>query len=469
MLSEGCSLPLNEAGHDHDVVIRVSELSKVYQLYNNSIDRIRQALCQKMFRFIGKDNISFSREHWALKNVSFAISKGESVGVIGRNGAGKSTLLQIICGTLHPSHGEVEVRGRVAALLELGSGFNPEYTGRENVYLNAAILGLNSKEIDDRFQSIIEFADIGEFIDAPVKTYSSGMLVRLAFSVIAHVDADILIIDEALAVGDAFFTQKCMRFLRSFMESGTVFFVSHDTGAILNLCSSAMCLENGSIIKSGNPKDVVDWYLESQYEAQQGESVSQVNSVPVHCNKMKSSDHPDRDMRLDFINTTNLRNDIELFPFSDEATAFGKSEARIITAQIYDENDRPLTWVVGGECIRLVIRCVANNQLTNPIIGFQIKDRLGQVVIVDNTYITYANSHKVIKKGSHFSGMFEFRMPVFPVGDYTISPAVATGTQDHHVQQHWIHDAISFTSHAAHCGGLVGLEMISVELSEDEL
>ena len=186
---------------------------------------------------------SRGKDFYALRDISFDVSRGETVGIIGRNGSGKSTLLQIIAGTLSPSEGQVSVRGRVAALLELGAGFNPDYTGRENAYLNAQLLGLSKSQVDERFEDIAAFADIGEFIDQPVKVYSSGMYVRLAFAVVAHVDADVLIIDEALAVGDAFFTQKCMRFLRSFMSRGTVLFVSHDTGSVRNLCNRAIWLE----------------------------------------------------------------------------------------------------------------------------------------------------------------------------------------------------------------------------------
>ncbi len=195
-----------------DTAIKVSNLSKCYQIYEAPSDRLKQFVVPRLQRLIGRLPKQYFREFWALKDVSFEVKKGETVGIIGRNGSGKSTLLQLICGTLSPSAGNLEVNGRVAALLELGSGFNVEFTGRENIYMNASILGLSQKEIDDRFDEIVAFADIGQFIEQPVKTYSSGMMVRLAFAVIAHVEADILVVDEALAVGDAFFTQKCMRF-----------------------------------------------------------------------------------------------------------------------------------------------------------------------------------------------------------------------------------------------------------------
>jgi lipopolysaccharide transport system ATP-binding protein len=262
-----------------ETVIRVAQLEKVYQIYKTPRDRLKQFILPRLQRMAGRPPAQYYEEFWALKDICFEIARGETVGIIGRNGAGKSTLLQIICGTLSPSGGSVEINGRVAALLELGSGFNPDFSGRENVYMNAALLGLDRPTIDARFEDIAAFADIGGFIEQPVKTYSSGMYVRLAFAVIAHVDADILVIDEALAVGDAFFVQKCMRFLRRFMESGTIIFVSHDTGSVTNLCRTALWLEKGRLVGKGAPKDIVAKYLEACYEAQQGQSAE----IKVEC------------------------------------------------------------------------------------------------------------------------------------------------------------------------------------------
>ncbi|MGZ8187226.1 MAG: ABC transporter ATP-binding protein, partial [Methylosarcina sp.] len=256
------------------VAIKVENLSKCYQIYNQPQDRLKQSIVPRIHRILGRAPVNYFREFWALRGVSFEIKKGETVGIIGRNGSGKSTLLQLICGTLNPTGGSVQTHGRIAALLELGSGFNPEFTGRENVYMNAALLGLSKEQTDARFDDIISFADIGDFIEQPVKTYSSGMMVRLAFAVIAHVDADILVIDEALAVGDAFFTQKCMRFLRSFMKTGTVLFVSHSTNSIRSLCTHAIWIEKGNLLQQGSPKNICENYLEAFYEAQQGKSTT---------------------------------------------------------------------------------------------------------------------------------------------------------------------------------------------------
>lgn len=223
-----------------DFAICVKNVTKTYQIYDKPQDRLKQSLWRGRKQFYS--------EFKALDDVSLEVKKRETVGIIGGNGSGKSTLLQIICGTLAPTAGTVEVNGRVAALLELGSGFNPEFTGRENVYMNASILGLSREEIDAKYDEILAFADIGAFVDQPVKTYSSGMVVRLAFAVIAHVDADILVVDEALSVGDAVFTQKCMRFIRLFQARGTLLFVSHDIGAVQNLCRSAIWLAHGTSV-----------------------------------------------------------------------------------------------------------------------------------------------------------------------------------------------------------------------------
>ena len=218
-----------------EIMLSVRNIWKTFAIYEKPADRLKQML-------LGRLGKKYFTEFHALKGISFDVKKGECVGIIGRNGAGKSTLLQVITGTLQPTGGELAVHGRVAALLELGSGFNPEFTGRENVYMYATVLGLSQSEIEQQYQNIIDFADIGDFIDQPVKTYSSGMMVRLAFAVVAHVSADVLIIDEALAVGDAFFQQKCMRFIRKFKEEHTILFVSHDTGAVVNLCDRAVLL-----------------------------------------------------------------------------------------------------------------------------------------------------------------------------------------------------------------------------------
>lgn len=245
----------------NNIAIRVNNLSKCYHIYDRPQDRLKQSIVPKLRSLVGRNPGRYFREFWALNNVSFEVGRGETVGIIGRNGSGKSTLLQMICGTLEPTTGSVETNGRVAALLELGAGFNPEFTGRENVYMNATVLGLTQDEIHARFNEIAAFADIGDFIEQPVKHYSSGMYARLAFAVAINVDPSILIVDEALAVGDEPFQRKCFARIEEIKRGGgTILFVSHSTEAIVNLCDRAVLLYKGEHLFTGAPKLAIGWY-----------------------------------------------------------------------------------------------------------------------------------------------------------------------------------------------------------------
>lgn len=441
----------------YEIAIKVENISKCYQIYDRPRDRLLQMLAGRRRQYF--------REFWALKNVSFEIEKGETVGIIGRNGSGKSTLLQIICGTLNPTSGNIRTHGRIAALLELGSGFNPEFTGRENVYLNAAVLGLSKKEVDARFDVIAAFADIGEFIEQPVKAYSSGMMVRLAFAVIAHVDADILVVDEALAVGDAFFTQKCMRYLRKFQENGgTLLFVSHDTGAVTNLCSRAVLLSRGKVEAIGGPKEVSEYYLSTLYKSSQ-----EVNGISIERHRqnfIKENRHVEYcDMRKSLINGSTLRNDIEIFQFNPNDSAFGTGDATIQVVRLLDSDGKPLSWIVGGEDVILEIECLAHKDIHQPIIGFEFKDRLGQIIFCDNTYLAFQHKPVFVASGKSAVARFEFRLPILPTGNYTVSAAIANGSQDDHIQLHWLHDAIAFKVHASSIVfGLIGLPLKNINL-----
>ncbi|GIB62667.1 O-antigen export system ATP-binding protein [Vibrio cholerae] len=233
------------------MVISVSQLSKSFSLASSPWQKLRQALWPKVT----------DARFYALKNINFSAHKGETVGIVGHNGSGKSTLLQVICGVMQPDQGKVNIHGRVAALLELGSGFNPEFTGRQNVYFNAQLLGLTKGQVNERLESILDFADIGAFIDQPVKSYSSGMMLRLAFSVVMHIDPDVLIVDEALAVGDDAFQRKCHAKLRQLQARGvTLLFVSHSAGQVIELCDRAILLDRGELLMEGSPKQVVQQY-----------------------------------------------------------------------------------------------------------------------------------------------------------------------------------------------------------------
>ncbi|MBR6451848.1 MAG: ABC transporter ATP-binding protein, partial [Lachnospiraceae bacterium] len=271
---------------DNKIAIQVEHLSKVYKLYERNRDRLKESL------HLGK-NIRF-REHYALNDVSLKVNAGETVGIIGTNGSGKSTILKIITGVLSPTSGEVTINGRISALLELGAGFNMEFTGIENIYLNGIMIGFSQEEIDAKLQDILDFADIGDFVYQKVKTYSSGMFVRLAFAVAINIDPEILIVDEALSVGDVFFQNKCYRKFEEFKEQGkTILFVSHDLGSISRYCDRVVLLEQGRLIGEGKPKEIIDLYkkvLVGQLDLQADTSKSQKISEGrkwkdlMHCN-----------------------------------------------------------------------------------------------------------------------------------------------------------------------------------------
>jgi len=253
-----------------DIAIKVENISKCYQIYDSPRDRLKQFFLPRVRQSVGLSSRTYFKEFWALKDISLEIKRGEAVGIIGRNGSGKSTLLQLICGTLNPTVGNIQANGRVSALLELGSGFNPEFTGRENVYLNGAILGLSNDEITERFDEIAAFADVGSYLDQPVKSYSSGMMVRLAFAVAINVQPEILIVDEALSVGDELFQRKCFAKIEAIRANGaTILFVSHSASQIVELCDRAILIDAGELIAVGLPKQIVGRYQKLLYAPQE--------------------------------------------------------------------------------------------------------------------------------------------------------------------------------------------------------
>ena len=442
-------------GSERRPVIRVSHARKCYQIYERPLHRLLQGV-------VGRSRKLY-REFWALDDVSFEVWPGETMGIVGRNGSGKSTLLQLIAGTLALTSGEVEVNGRVAALLELGSGFNPDFTGRENVYLNASILGLSRSEIDTRYDDIVAFADIDEFINQPVSSYSSGMVMRLAFAVMAHVDADILIIDEALAVGDAFFTQKCMRYLRDFKERGTLLFVSHDSSAVTGLCERAVWLDHGKQRACGSAKDVMHAYLEEFMAERQGGGVRRTTVG-------RRSERPERrkDYRQELMDRSLLRNDIHVVPFHPDAESFGELKARVVDVALLDEQGAQLAWIVGGESVVLELVVEAYEPMRNAIVGFYLKDRLGQLLFGDNTYLNYLDEGFPVAGGETFRARFHFDMPRLQAGDYFITAGVADGSQDDHVIQNWIHEALMFKSNGTQVpAGIIGIPMHDITLNRE--
>lgn len=400
-----------------------------------------------------------------LRDISFKVGRGETVAIIGRNGSGKSTLLQILCGTLDATSGECKVQGRVAALLELGAGFNPEFTGRENVYMSGQILGLTGEQLAERYDDIVRFADIGEYVDQPVKTYSSGMFMRLAFAVIAHVDADVLVIDEALAVGDAYFVQKCMRYLNSFKaKGGTLLFVSHDSTAVTALCDRAIWLEDGRIRLDADPKKVTEAYLADMYRREQGDDG--IAPLVQARDELASDDGDFADARRELVLHSNIRNDIQIRPFDGSGESFGRGGSRITGVRLLNERGTPLVWSIGGERVSLVIQGVANAAIISPIVGFLVRNKQGLSLFGDNTYLSYLDQPVELRAGEDWYCRFDFRMPILPAGEYAISVAVSDGSQQSHVVHQWIHDALILTSHSSQVStGLIGVPMRSIVLA----
>ena len=331
-----------------DVAISVQNLSKCYQIYENPRDRLKQFVMPRVHRIAGNKPKQYFSEFWALKDVSFEIKKGETVGIIGRNGSGKSTLLQMICGTLNPTSGSVQTNGRIAALLELGSGFNPEFTGRENVYMNAAILGLNQQEIDMRFDKIAAFADIGSFIEQPVKTYSSGMYVRLAFAVNIISEPEIMIVDEALAVGDMNFQAKCITALTKIQNRGaTVLFVSHDISALKSLCSRGVYLDHGVVQKVGPAGEVAEKYVRKMREEMNAEFAFTKELVGEQSESVISK-----------IQEVNNAQEFKISTAFEKQVAhfrYGDGGAKITFTEMLDENFIPINEVSFNQFIYLRI------------------------------------------------------------------------------------------------------------------
>ena len=329
----------------NDIAIRVQNLSKCYHIYDAPHDRLKQFILPRLQGLAGRTARQYFREFWALKDVSFEVKKGETVGIIGRNGSGKSTLLQLICGTLHPTAGSVQTFGRIAALLELGSGFNPEFTGRENVFMNAAVLGLSTEEIVSRFEEIVDFAGIGDFIEQQVKTYSSGMVVRLAFAVSVCVNPDILIVDEALAVGDAAFQFKCLDRLRTLTASGTtLLMVSHDMGMLKNFCNYGIYLANGQEHGRGAPDELAELYFMNMRDEQR---------------------------RL-----SNKGGGVTSKPFlgAGKGIAFGTEEGHIVSASFVNCNG-PCSSFMHGEEIAIKVETKYLDTLPYPHLGLLLHDR----------------------------------------------------------------------------------------------
>ncbi len=400
--------------------IDVRGLSKCYHIYEKPRDRLAQALW--------RGRRTFYREFWALREASLSVAPGDAVGIVGRNGSGKSTMLQLICGTLSPTGGTVDVRGRIAALLELGSGFNPELTGRENVVMNATILGLTAEEIAGRFDAIVAFSEIGEFLEQPIRTYSSGMILRLAFAVAVNVDADILVIDEALAVGDARFQLKCAKAMDRLRDSGkTLLFVSHDGNAIKRLCSKAVLLERGRLLVEAAPNDVLNVYSKLLADDRVAEAVAEdiaaIAAARARGPASKPSPGPSAaapsprgEERERLLLTLGRGSD----QVADEEFSYGGTLGRIDSLVVTDAAGHPRTTFTTGERARVdMLLAGGERDLEDTIFAIVLKDVKGQDVYGTNTYFQNVPT-PVVAAGSRLRVSFDLAVNLMP-GTYFVS------------------------------------------------
>lgn len=429
-----------------EFIVNAQGLGKCYRVYAKPVHRLMQGL-------MGLENRRYFKEFWALRDVDLQVRHGETVGVIGRNGSGKSTLLQMLAGTLTPTEGSVHVQGRIAALLELGSGFNPEFSGRENVYLNAAVLGLERREIDSKLDAILAFADIGEFIDQPVRNYSSGMVVRLAFAVQAQVDPQLLIVDEALAVGDARFQAKCFARLKQLKEAGTaVLLVSHSADQVVQHCDRVHLLEGGRQILHGKPRDVVNHYydllfgVEKEFGERQGTTAAPVEGTAVPA---FSGDDAGFEVRPNF-NPGEFR--------------WGDGAARIVDFELASGGTLYPPMIESGASATLALRIAFDREVVRPILGVTVKTSEGVAVYGTNTeYQSPAGWNRSGAAGTvvDVSMRLNFRLAD---GDYFISVGIASRNETGVVPHDRRYDSIHIKVGHADFFGMadLGLEMLDV-------
>jgi lipopolysaccharide transport system ATP-binding protein len=408
---------------ESELAVRVEGLSKIYHLYARPQDRLKEM-------FLGRGR--FGREFHALHEVSFELRRGRRLGLIGRNGSGKSTLLQILAGTLAPTTGNVEVHGRVAALLELGSGFNPEYTGRENIYLNASILGLSRDETDARFDAIAAFADIGEFLDQPVKTYSSGMFMRLAFSVTTSVDADLLLIDEALAVGDVFFTQKCFGHLERLIDRGvSVVLVTHDTSAVNQFCDGVIVLNEGRVAFDGDTVGGLRTYFAFQ---RSNGSTNGAATTPGR-RALRSPSVPGAAPALPWPDES------DFLPL-DAMSSQGTGEARCTAIALCDESGRATDVFQMGDMAVFYYEFEVDGALGVPVGGVSLVNERNLIVHGRNTVQHMLPPCEPVRVGSRLRFRQRMRLDVAP-GRYTFVVGLVTmSAEDYGQAAHMSHASL---------------------------
>lgn len=422
----------------NDNAITVDHVSKLYKLYDKPSDRFKEAM--------GLTKKKLYREHYALRDVSFNVKRGESIGIIGTNGSGKSTMLKIITGVLNPTEGQVNVNGRISALLELGAGFNGEYSGIENVYLNGTMNGFTREEIDARMDEILRFADIGEFVNQPVKTYSSGMFVRLAFAVAINIEPEILIVDEALSVGDVFFQAKCFRKFEEFREMGkTLLMVSHDLSSISKYSDKVILLNQGIKVDEGEPKYIVDLYKrflvhqEGDPEAEKKQKKEAAKATPEEQEAAKKAAEEQKEKEVAGLALEAGSG----FRMNPNVLEYGEKRAEITGVAIYDENGLCTNTLEKGTRFRIAMQVKFHEEVQEPICAYTIKDARGTEITGTNTMYEH-NDIKPKKPGDVITVTFEQELDL-QGGEYLLSFG-CTGYRDadFHVY-HRLYDACSLT------------------------
>ncbi len=386
-----------------EYAIEVKNISKMYKLYDRNRDRIIDAF--------GLSKKPRYREHYALHDLSFSVRKGETVGIIGTNGAGKSTILKIITGVLQPTEGELNIDGRISALLELGAGFNMEYTGIENIYLNGTMIGFSKEEIDEKLDDILSFADIGDFVYQPVKTYSSGMFVRLAFAVAINIDPEILIVDEALSVGDVFFQAKCYNKFEEFKKMGkTILFVSHDLGSISKYCDSVILLNKGNKMAEGTPKDMIDLYKKLLTGTSEEEALeTQEQQMTTDQDDLRGKSHIQK-VKGEW------KNSFEINPNVNE---YGNRRAEIIDFAVVDDSGNLSSAIVKGTVFQIKTKIEFHEDITEPIFTYTFKTIKGIDITGTNT-LYEGKQVKYAQKGDVYVATFTQKMTL-QGGDYLLS------------------------------------------------
>lgn len=398
-----------------EIIIRVHNLCKEYYLYDRNIDQLKELVSIRKRKY--------HKVHNALQNINFEVKRGEHIGIIGTNGSGKSTLLKILTGVVTPTSGTVDVRGRISALLELGAGFNPSYTGIENIYFNGTVMGYTREEMTDKLEDIVSFADIGEFINQPVKTYSSGMFARLAFAVAINVEPDILIVDEALSVGDAFFQNKCYRKFEELKQKGvTILLVSHDIESIKQMCSRVLWIEQGIQRMFGGRNEVCQAYFNLRMQKQNEGNMIYTDKIRLENGHSLIKEKRTRRYPL-----------IE----AKQGDIVGE-DVKVLSCSIRDENQNIVSYLFADHYYEVEILSRANRDIPQIIIGFTLSDIKGIGYLSGNTYAE--NKEQIsIRSGETMRTAIGFRMPSIKRGKYLLDIAVAEGTQEKHIMLAWMH------------------------------